>query len=164
MTQDMPIAYKKLVSLLEQELDLASALNTALRLEKDILSNRDFDGLEVVTVKKQTIVDALNALHAQRQQLLHECGYGTGNAGVEAFIHAQPETCRHHLEGPWRQLLDTVGACQQQNLVNGSVVGMSMRHCARALAVLCGPDPGEALYDTRGNAPSNSQRQTRVKA
>ena len=128
MTHDTSHAYVKLVSLIEKEVDQASALNTALQLEKDILSNKDFDGLEVVTAKKQSVVDTLNALDAERQQLLHECGYSTDSAGVQAFIHAQSGVRKQQLESLWQRLLDTVDACQQQNLVNGSIIGMSMRH------------------------------------
>ncbi len=164
MTQDTSLAYDKLVSLMEREVDQASALNTALRLEKDILSEKDFDGLEIVTAKKQTMVDALNALDAERQQLLHECGYTMDSAGIDAFIHAQQGARRQRLEALWQRLLDTVGACRQQNLVNGSIIGMSMRHCAQALAIICGQDPGEALYDPRGNASTNNQRNRYVKA
>lgn len=164
MTQDTSLAYEKLVSLMEREIDQASALNTALQLEKDILSNKDFDGLEIVTSKKQALIDALNALDAERQQLLHESGYGADSAGVEDFIHTLQGARRQRLEGLWRRLLDTVAACKQQNLVNGSIIGMSMRHCAQALAVLCGQDPRDAVYDPRGNAAANTQRQRYVKA
>jgi flagellar biosynthesis/type III secretory pathway chaperone len=164
MTQATSHAYEKLAALMEKEIDQAAALDMALRVEKDILSDKDFDGLEIVTAKKQTIVDALNALDAERQQLLHECGYGADRAGVEAFIDAQTGAHRQRLEELWRRLLDTVGACQQQNLVNGSIIGMSMRHCTQAMAVLCGQDPKDALYDPRGNASTNTQRQRHVKA
>lgn len=164
MTQNTSLAHEKLISLMEKEIDQAAALNSALQLEKDILSNKDFDGLEIVTAKKQALVDALNALDAERQQLLHESGYNSDSAGIEDFIHALPPPYRQRLEGLWRRLLDTVGSCKQQNLVNGSILGMSMRHCAQALAVLCGQDPRDAVYDPRGNAAANSKRQRYVKA
>jgi flagella synthesis protein FlgN len=154
----------QMATLLEQEIEHATALNTALQLEKDILGNKDFEALEVVTVKKQAVIDALNALDAERSRLLHECGFTADNAGTETYIHAQAGPQGQQLERLWRRLLDIISSCRQQNLVNGSIIGMSMRHCAQALAVLRGQDPTDALYDSRGNAASANQRQRYVKA
>ncbi len=153
-----------LSNLLKQEIQHVSDLTEALGAEQSRLGANDHDGLIGVIAQKQAVIDALNRVDKARAELLHAAGYGTDHIGIDSYIDDQPEPYKRQLKGLWRQLLQSVGECQQKNLVNGSIIGMNLRHCAQAVSILCGQDPRQELYDPHGNASSGQTHGYPIKA
>jgi len=164
MAADTVQSNASLSHLIQQEMHHVLDLTKALEAEKDALGRNDHEGLVGVIAQKQAIIDGLNQVDQRRGQLLRGAGYGSDQAGIESYIGDQPEPKRQQLRDLWRQLLRAVSECQQKNLVNGSIIGMNLRHCAHAVSILCGHDPRQELYDPRGNASSTQPHGRPIKA
>lgn len=151
-------------ALLTEEIEYISRLNDALRIERECLSGNDPECLAAVTVQKQNVVDALSGMDRRRAVFLQKAGYSNDNTGIEAFINSHTGNVRKQLQGLWLQMLELASACRQQNLVNGSIIGVSLRHCTNTLAILSGRDPRDELYGPRGNASAANQQRRPIKA
>lgn len=160
MADGSPRSDATLSQLLKLELEHVSDLMQTLGDEQNSIGHNDHEGLVAVIAKKQTVIDALNRVDRARAELLNAAGYTADYTGVESYIADQAEPDRQHLNKLWERLLQAVADCQQKNLVNGSIIGMNLRHCAQAVAILCGQPPRQELYDPRGN-PSAIQPQGR---
>jgi flagellar biosynthesis/type III secretory pathway chaperone len=150
--------------LLAEEIDCVSKLKETLQIERDCLHGNDHERLAAVTAQKQDVVDSLSGMDKRRSALLHTAGYTNDAKGIEAFIRDQSGAVRRQLQGLWQQILELASACRQQNLVNGSIIGMSLRHCSNVMAILGGRDPRDELYGPRGNASAPNQQRRPLKA
>lgn len=164
MSDDTSQSAASLAQLIAREIQYVSELIDILRAENDTLNHNDRDGLITVIADKQGVIEALNEVDRRRAHCLNGAGYAADRHGVEAYIRDQAQPARGKLERLWQQLIELASACQRQNLVNGSIIGMSLRHCTQAVAVLCGQDPRQELYDPRGNALAAPRHRLPVKA
>lgn len=161
---DSALSHTGLSQLLDREMRLVTDLTGALEAEQRSLGDNDHEGLLAVIARKQAIIDSLNEADKARAQLLEHAGCAPDQAGIESYIDRQPEPSRRQLKDLWRRLLEAVADCQRRNLINGSIIGMNLRHCAQAVSVLRGRDPRQELYDLRGNASSTPRRGHPIKA
>lgn len=158
-------AARELADILAGEIDHAADLHAALQTETDQLSSGGYDALAQVAAHKERLIAGLGELQRRHAQVLAAAGYAADASATEQFIRELTEPDRARLQSQLQRLTDLLRACRDRNLVNGSVIGMSLRHTRQAFALLCGRDTTEPLYDPTGNtAAAATQRHRSIKA
>lgn len=136
-----------LTALLREELATTERLEQFLRREYDALKSRDLVGLEQIVTEKQTCVDRLRGLIADRLAYLRERGASADAPGLAAQVDALPSPERDETSGLWAALERAAERVRTQNEVNGTVIAASRNHVERMLAILRGRDSLDFLYD-----------------
>lgn len=99
----------------------ASRLAEALAAERGALERADADALHLAGGAKQTHLDRLEQLDAERQQL---------SRALAATTPAQRIA--------WEGVMAALAECQRANQSNGQIVGQRLRQVRQALSVLTG--------------------------
>jgi len=134
-----------LTALLREELAATERLEQFLRREYDALKSRDLVGLEQIVTdlvgleqivtEKQTCVDRLRELIADRLAYLRERGASADAPGLAAQVDALPSPERDETNRLWAALERAAERVRTQNEVNGTVIAASRNHVERMLAI-----------------------------
>ncbi len=135
-----------LLSLLKNIQQQSQQLHDCLQEEKQALSARQYEELVAIADKKQSLVDALNALDQQRLQ-------HSDNKNFNKFIAESGDT---ELIRQWNSTRGVISDCQQQNEVNGRLLGRQQMIQQDILSLITGR--GAEQHDTY-SADGNQRKQ-----
>ena len=127
----------------------AGELLSCLQRENRLLQGPDVNALHQLNGEKSGLLVQIEALDRKRAELLAGLGFTDDPEGMKRLLATTPKPLG--LETVWRELRDTLEACQRQNQINGGAIELSRRHAQQALILLRG-DPNGNLYDQRGDS------------
>ena len=146
----------RLWQMLNAELEGYRALSAALDEEAIALSRRDAQTLGELAVRKEGLTSTLQEYNEQRNALLEYAGFQADASAVTACIEHAPENRRKLLSALWGQLLDTATDCRERNHSHGRDIEINLDFNRRALGILRGEQPDNALYGANGRPGSGS--------
>ena len=159
---DLSSAATRLLALLDQEAEQASALLAALRDEHEALQQRVPSAIDSALESKTQRLKVFERTENERRRLLTTLQVPDNREAIGAYLAKQAE------HGPalarqWSHLLAIAEQCHHQNQLNGALVEMQRRHVQRALDILRGT-PENATYGPRGTTEPRSGSHTLAKA
>jgi len=135
-----------LVDVLNEQIRCAEAMLRTLGRENQALVSGDAEALTAAGADKAKLVETLEALESERRGLTEAIAASVLRASAHADVEAAPE---------WRQLLDLIAECKQQNQRNGALVKARSEQVRIALRTLRGSGPD--LYSPSGRTPSTME-------
>lgn len=129
---------RTLATVLQDMRQAVDQLNATLEVEREAVRGPDVAALDQAGARKQSLMQQLEQLDAERVQLNRE----STNAGS--------------LDADWQAILVSLKQCREQNLRNGSVVNQRLGEVRRALSILTGHTADSSVYGRSGamhNAP-----------
>ncbi len=122
-----------LASVLDDMQQAAGQLLTVLEAERTALESASAEALDQAGTRKQTLMQQLEQLDAERQSLCRE----------------QP-TRQAALEPEWARVVRSLRHCHTLNQRNGSTVNQRLTQVRQALAILTGHTGESELYGRSG--------------
>lgn len=148
-----PVHCSELAGLLRDEAQLAARLLEVLRDEQGAMAARDDTALQQAVAAKEDLLAELESCHRRSGTLYQAQGVKGDKAGIEQMVTACTEAGDDRLEATWRELQETLRACQRQNEINGKVIATHRQVVQRSLAILLGGHAeGTELYTQDGKA------------
>ena len=145
-----------LEQVLGEQVAAARALESQLEDEARVLLERDLPGLDAVTAAKQSCIEGLERVDAERRTLLAAI---TDDAPAEALeLRLRRIDPSGRATALWRELTARLEACRLRNAHNGRLVAMRRVQVQRALSLLGGPGAGGLIYGRQGIAAALPQR------
>jgi len=151
--------------LLEDSVRSTSELLSLLEHERAHLQQRNHKALPDLLEQKQQLMSRLEQSALQRQQWLAIAPQDKSQQSTEERWN----TLLTDLGGPtltklWDTFKDNLIACQQNNEVNGKMIGRGQQSIRQLLTLLKGQVETPQLYNQTGNTQNQSLSQTVVKA
>jgi flagellar biosynthesis protein FlgN len=144
--------FQQLHTLLQAERDAVGELADCLEQERQALAELDGPNLETLAAAKQRLLLQMEQLAGERIRLATAAGHDSEH--MEAFLASADQDGQ--LIACWRELLETLRACQHQNRVNGSVIVLGQERLQTALGLLRGQasGPRSTTYQANGRTPT----------
>lgn len=139
---------KKLVTILQAELDTIKAFNRVLQKEQHTLVNGDIEDLDYLASEKERLIEQLTNLNEQRNQLLSSLGLLTDAEGMKKLLSTDSSPSKSNKI--WHDLLELVAVTNQLNKTNGTIINARLQHTQRSLAALQCAAGNISLYGSKG--------------
>ncbi|HED36018.1 MAG TPA: flagellar protein FlgN [Gammaproteobacteria bacterium] len=159
-----------MLSLLQSIDKHSRELLTLLKQEKQALGSQDFEQLKQLANNKQTLLDKLQLLDAQRDKkfssLLQQSHTSEKNTSDENFNSYITSTHNTALINQWAVTQKSIAGCQQQNEINGQILRKQGQLNLEMLSILTGANqqhPAQT-YTADGTQPASSSLFNGVKA
>jgi flagella synthesis protein FlgN len=160
---DIPtISLQHFDNLLHNGIQQATRLIDVLKKEYQSLQHIDPTQLEILTQRKQQLLDELQAFAKSQDLLLKNMGYSANREGLENYLHNSGDQLR--ITQRWNDLQDLLKKCQKQNKINSAVITISKRQTTNALDLLYGLAAGTKTYGPTGESQSERQSNSLGKA
>ena len=147
----MSNATENLKHLLRQDLKDLEALSQILNEEKDLLGTRNSDAIQLITKNKSALVQQIEGRAKQKAKLLASSGLGIKPGAVTQTLERLGDT---ELSELWKQSLEALKSCKDQNSVNGSIVSHTLQRTAKLMSIIRGQGNQTNLYGQKGKAKS----------
>ena len=150
--------------LLENSIRITDELLSLLEQERSHLQQRNHSAMPPLLEQKQQLMSQLEQGAELRQQWLAHTPQQAEQTQEERW-----STLLTQLGGPtlgklWETFKDKLVACQQDNEVNGKMIGRGQQSIRQLLTLLKGQIETPTLYNQSGNTQSHNLSQTVVKA
>ena len=142
------------LSTLATEQQHVRSLLELMKQEQALLVAADADGLAELTPRKNTLLQALADLSAQRHAALLAAGCEGSEAGMEPWLAVSGSA---DARTQWEHLLDLARQAKEINRVNGMLIYKQLAHnqgVLNALRMPAGPEAG-GVYGSSGQAIGN---------
>lgn len=137
-------------------------LKKLLLLERQLLEQRQPQGLQEIVTQKDQLLETLTFNAKQRAQLLRAANLETTLAGWEALLLR--ESCSSSLINSWQTLTADFIECQQANEINGRMINRSKQTLTHLLNLIRGQVAMPSLYTQKGATTQPNSSHTMVKA
>lgn len=145
---------RTLATVAEEIATAAKRLLAQLETERSALISGDATTIDLVTAKKQALLQQIETLESERRHLLSYIGEGT----YQLPFAMERELAQYKgAAQQWRDTVATLARCQQLNEANGSLVELRMRHVRQALDLVMGVPSRTELYGPQGE-PANLRK------
>lgn len=149
---------KTLASHLEQEINWIEQLNVLLGEEKIALANRQFDGLEDLANRKQTLSNKIEESAKKRVEIIQQANANT-EAGIslKEFLKNATSADTNAVNKLNNKLVELLTTCRELNNVNGQVISHNMHTRQQIVNALSGnKTEAVSVYTATGNMKSAS--------
>jgi len=137
-------------SLLDKELTALEAFLRLLQDEHELLKLGPAERLHSLSEQKMQLVAALNALEAQREQLLGGAPGDTAAKRMEAWLKTKAGTST--IRSKWAKLLDQAREARRMHVLNAELVNSLLRRTGDAINILMQRQKEVSLYGSDGQA------------
>lgn len=145
--ESRPDCSLSLLEILQREVESGTQLLQVLHREHAALTANTPDILEHAARDKLHCLKQVEAIAAERTELLRAAGVIARAQDAAAYLSAAPDT---RLAMRWQQGQRILVECRRQNQINGSVIELSRRHTLRALSLLRGQAHDQPVYSASG--------------
>jgi len=159
-----PATIQTVHQLLENSIRATSELLTLLEQERTHLQQRNHTELPALLEQKQQIMSLLEKGALQRQQWLAHAPQHEVQSQEEHWSALLTGLGGPTLTKLWDTFKDNLITCQQNNEVNGRMIGRGQQSIRQLLTLLKGQVESPTLYNQAGNTQSQSLSHTVVKA
>lgn len=148
---------EQLLELVQTLEHISSQLNDILEQEQTVLKAQDSQQLTILSVKKKSLVSALENHTKTVHIFLHNMNVKKGLYGLSNLIsEIKSETEKQLLSTSWLRTQTLSEANKKINEVNGSIIELNRRHTQRSLDVLRGQvGATSSTYGADGHAMKN---------
>jgi len=137
-------------------------LKTLLLQEREMLEQRQHDGLPQIIEQKDQLLDALAQSARQRQQILQALGLKPDTQNWQDLLSAHAALAESR--EPWHALKNAFGECQRLNDINGKMISRSKQTLGNLLNILRGQVATPQLYTQTGATTGSASAHTLAKA
>lgn len=136
--------------LLRREVELLESFAKLLEEEQSILKQNIPDELPALAKKKAPLIEALNAIEAQRNKALATQGFASDREGMQSWLNQHPK--EQQTNTLWNSLLAGAKRARDLNDLNGQLVNQQLQMTGEALAVLGHEARRQTLYGANGQS------------
>jgi len=154
MTTDRNTQY--IAEYLEQATKQAQQLMQLLNDERSVISSNDGDALEKITANKEKLAKEIQADTQVCTQYLQQAGFSADKNGLIEYFKSCTDSHSKQLKTVWQKLQALLKECQEENRINGRLLGSSQRRIKQALSILQGKSVSEELYGRGGETVNES--------
>lgn len=158
----MSLDIQALRQMIAQDSDAIATLRQLLLRERELLEQRQQEGLQAIIEQKAAVVDLLNNSSKLRHQILTTLGLPTNANGWDTFLQRNAATLP--LRDDWKKLISEFEECQKMNDVNGKMIARSQQTVNHLLNLLRGKVAAPSLYNAQGAKTQQSSSYTVAKA
>lgn len=148
--------------MIAQDTNATHQLKALLLQERELLEQREHEGLPAIIERKDQLLDILGQSARQRQQLLQSLGLKTDSQSWDDLLSAHAALTP--LRESWRTLTEAFSECQRLNEINGKMISRSKQTLGNLLNILRGQVATPQLYTQSGSTAGTSARHTLAKA
>ncbi|MCK4871030.1 MAG: flagellar protein FlgN, partial [Gammaproteobacteria bacterium] len=128
------------------------------------LSKSNGNEVEEIAKQKRDLAEKLETSAERRSKHLLETT-GLATADMQDYIDNHPSTENsQQLKVLWERLIELLGQCREQNLLNGSILESSQRSIKQAIAILQGHGQAGELYGRAGKTVSSASAHSLTRA
>lgn len=148
--------------MLTQDTNYVQQLKLLLAKERELLEQRQTEGMQEVVSQKDHILGNLTFTAKQREQILRTAGLTTDLVGWQAFLGRDATTLS--LISGWQSLTNEFIECQKANEINGKMINRSKQTLSHLLNLIRGQVAAPSLYTQKGATTNSSSTHTVAKA
>lgn len=148
--------------MIAQDTNATEQLKNLLLQERELLEQREHDGLPAIVEQKDQLLDALAHNAKQRQQLLQSLGLKTTAQSWDDLLSAHSALAP--LRESWKSLTASFSECQRLNDINGKMIARSKQTLGNLLNILRGQVAAPQLYTQSGVTTGSAGSHTLAKA
>lgn len=138
----------QLPTLLSHEVELVVRFIDALKSEQLALRAGKVDELQGVEENKSELAEQLNAVGAQRNEILAAAGLPPDRPGMRAWLVRHPKDRK--TGEAWSRLVKLAGEAKELTRLNGQLLAIHLQATQQALATLTQQAQGSTLYGPNG--------------
>ncbi|KTD16979.1 flagella synthesis protein FlgN [Legionella jordanis] len=156
-----------LIETLETEIALLQQLIDLLNLEKQALSNRQFESLETLANQKEQVSESLESASKKRIKLLGlDLNLADPKLALDEFLKRCSPEERQQISSLNQTLLEKILICRELNAVNGQVIVNNISTRQDIINALTGKDQSEAAvtYSASGSVSTSKEPNSFQKA
>lgn len=150
MTKLSPHDAQSLKTLLQKQVNAATAVLEKLKYERDALEQRNFDAISLVQKDKHSLLSQLNDAEAARQQLMKNMKLDLGQVGFDEFCQHVPPQWRNAFIALWEERKELLDRCKNANEINGRILHHTHQASERIMATLRGQTQAQFIYNAKG--------------
>lgn len=158
----MSLNIQFLRDMLAQDSNAIQQLKTLLVKERELLEQRELQGMQEIVSQKDHLLGNLSFTARQREQILRSLGLATDLAGWKSFLERDALTLG--LIPEWQTLTSEFAECQAANEVNGKMINRSKQTLSHLLNLIRGQVATPSLYTQKGATTNHSSAHTVAKA
>lgn len=150
MAKISPHDAQALKTLLQKQINAATAVIEKLNYERDALEQRNFDAITLLQKDKHTLLGQLNDAEAARQQLMKNMQLDLGQPGFDEFCTQVPPQWRTAFIALWEERKRLLERCKNANEINGRILYHTHTAAERIMATLRGQNQAQFVYNAKG--------------
>lgn len=150
MAKISPQDAQNLKTLLQKQVNTASAVIEKLKYERDALEQRNFDAITLLQKDKHSLLAQLNDTEAARQQLVKNMQLDLGQQGFDEFCGHVPAQWRNAFIALWEERKELLARCRDANEINGRILYHTHQASERIMATLRGQNQAHYVYNAKG--------------
>lgn len=158
----MSLNIQFLRDMLAQDSAAIQELKSLLTQERELLEQRQLQGMQEIVSRKDQLLDNLSHSARQREQVLTSAALPTDLAGWKRFLERDTQTLS--LIPEWDLLTAEFAECQAANEVNGKMINRSKQTLSQLLNLIRGQVAAPSLYTQKGSTTNYSSTHTVAKA
>lgn len=158
----MSLNIQFLRDMLAQDSAAIQELKSLLTQERELLEQRQLQGMQEIVSRKDQLLDNLSYSARQREQVLTSAALPTDLAGWKRFLERDTQTLS--LIPEWDLLTAEFAECQAANEVNGKMINRSKQTLSQLLNLIRGQVAAPSLYTQKGSTTNYSSTHTVAKA
>ncbi len=158
----MSLNIQFLRDMLAQDTSAIQELKGLLMKERELLEQRQLDGMQEIVSQKDHLLGNLSYTARQREQILRNASLPTDLAGWKMFLERDALTLS--LIPGWESLTAEFTECQAANEVNGKMINRSKQTLSHLLNLIRGQVAAPSLYTQKGSTTNYSNTHTVAKA
>ena len=113
--------YQKVFDTIDEELALFTELHEVLEEQRQLLLDRDTEGLQETAEDITDLLDQTRSCRSSRSGELEKLGIKNSPEGMEKFMLAHGS---EKSRADWYTLIETVASCKKMNTINGETLRM----------------------------------------
>lgn len=145
---------------LKEASNQAQLLMTLLRDERQCISSNDASALEEIASSKATLAQTIQVSTKIFSEHLQQAGFSADDRGLADYFESHNEANKT----TWQDLQSLLKECQDENRINGKLLGNSQRRIKQALSILQGKPADEDLYNRGGESVNQSNGNSLTRA
>ena len=144
---------------LKQEIEWIKELNNTLHVEKQVLSTRQFDKLEALAEKKQTLSTSLENSSIERMKLIGDPDTKSPSKFLQNFLKECTPDDSKLINDLNKELAEELSICRELNTVNGQVIATNIHTREEIVNILSGGTKAKdvSVYTSTGNIKSSKK-------
>lgn len=160
----MQTSLNQLTSYISDLSHLFNELEDTLNREKEAIDNRNNDLLNNLTEGKYLLLQSVERTHQQYSAFLTRLEINDPKKDITRFLIKINSDDAKKTYKQWKSLSLLIKKCNQQNDLNGKIVGTRLSQFHHLLDIIKGKTEDAVLYDTKGTKKDSQHQQTIAKA
>lgn len=143
---------------LKQEIEWINELNDTLLEEKEVLSTRQFNKLENLADRKQSLSNKLETSSQERLKLIGDPETKSPSTFLQQFLKECSQQQTDLINNLNKELSDVLIKCRELNTVNGQVIATNLYNGEEIVNILSGSKGKDvSVYTATGNIKSSKK-------